>query len=357
MRRRIKRRGFMLRSSAVLGTGCLATRTTQASRAPAVLAKPKHPVVVASANGHPACTKLAMERILAGKPVVDSLVAGVNLVEDDPDDRTVGYGGMPNEEGVVELDAAVMDGASGLSGAVASLRNIKNPSQVALRVLRYTDHALLVGEGALRFAKAHGFTEQDLLTEEARELWLYWRGVRDPKDDWLPRPKSELPEAVRKDIERYFGVTGTINCSGVDKNGNLASVTTTSGLAFKIPGRVGDSALIGAGLFVDAEVGAAGSTGRGEANIVSVGSATVVEGMRYGKHPKDACLLACERIVATTKAKRLLRADGKPDFQVKFYAVDRQGRWGGAALYDGGEIAVHDGGGNRLEPMAALYPK
>ncbi len=355
MRRRLKRRGFLLRSSAVLGTGCLATTTTKASRAPTVLNKPKHPVVVSSANGYPACTQRVMEEILAGKPLTDAVVAGVNLVENDPKDRSVGLGGLPNENGVVELDASVMDGATGLSGAVAALRNIKNPSKVALQVLRYTDHAMLVGEGALRFAKAHGFKEEDLLTDETREIWLYWKSTRDKTDDWLPKPMSEIPEAVRGDMQRYFGVTGTINCDAVDTHGNVAGVTTTSGTAFKVPGRVGDSPLIGAGLFVDGAVGAAGSTGRGEANIVSVGSATVVEGIRYGKHPKDACLMACQRIVDVTKSKRLLRADGKPDFNVKFYAVDTHGRWGGAALYSGGEMAVHDGKGNRKEPLAHLY--
>lgn len=361
MRRSLKRRSFLLRSSAVLGASGLVTCETQASRAPtrapAVIKLPKHPVVVSSANGYPSCTEKAMEELLAGKPVVDAVVAGVNLVENDPDDHSVGYGGLPNEEGVVELDSSVMDGATGLAGAVAAIRNIKNPSKVALNVMRYTDHALLVGEGALRFAKAHGFPEEELLTEEAREIWLYWKSSHSDRDDWLPPPRKDLSPKLQKNLEKYFGITGTINCNGVDTKGNLGGVTTTSGLAFKIPGRVGDSPLIGAGLFVDGEVGAAGSTGRGEANIVTCGSATVVEGMRHGKHPKDACLLACERIAKTTKAKRLLREDGKPNFNVKFYAVDKQGRWGGAAIWEGAEFAVFDGKGNRLAPLAGLYAK
>jgi N4-(beta-N-acetylglucosaminyl)-L-asparaginase len=352
MRRRLKRRSFLLRSSAVLGTGCLA-RTQATAAAPAVHTKPAHPVVVASANGYPACTQRAMEQLLAGRPVVDAVVAGVNLVEDDPKDHSVGYGGLPNERGVVELDASVMDGKTGLAGAVAALRNIKNPSRVALAVMRYTDHALLVGEGALEFARAHGFREENLLTEEAREIWLYWRSTLSDTDDWIEKPDAEVPPNVRE----MFGITGTINCDAVDRDGNLGGVTTTSGLAFKLPGRVGDSPLIGAGLFVDNDVGAAGSTGRGEANIVTAGSHTVVEAMRQGKHPKDACLVACERIVAATRIDRLRRADGRPDFNVKFYAVDRSGRYGGAAIYAGGELAVHDAKGNRLEPLAALFPK
>lgn len=351
--RRLKRRSFLVRSSAVLGTGCLATRSGRAKAptpAPAVVRKLAHPTVVASANGFPRCTETAMTQLLDGKPAVDAVVAGVTLVEDDPEDHSVGLGGLPNEEGVVQLDASVMDGATGLSGAVAALERIKNPAAVALRVMRYTDHCLLVGEGARRFARAHGFVEQELLTEEARKIWLYWKATLSDRDDWLPTDPAELPP----DAKAMFGITGTINCDAVDRHGNLAGVTTTSGLAFKIPGRVGDSPLIGAGLFVDNAVGAAGSTGRGEANIVTVGSATVVEGLRYGKHPTDACLLACQRIVDGTKAERLLRDDGKPDFNVKFYTVDKQGRYGGAAIYGGGKFAVFDGKGNRKEDLAHL---
>ena len=338
----------------MLGTGCLARPSTAVAAPPASAARPKHPVVVASANGFPACTQKAMDEILAGRSVVDAVVAGVNLVEEDPEDHSVGYGGLPNEEGVVELDASVMDGATGLAGAVAALRNIKNPSKVALAVMRYTDHALLVGDGALRFAKAHGFKEEDLLTEDARQIWLYWKSTLSDKDDWLPRPLDEMSPQLRKKLGDYLQITGTINCDAVDTAGNVAGVTTTSGLAFKVPGRVGDSPLIGAGLFVDGDVGAAGSTGRGEANIVTAGSATVVEGMRAGKHPKDACLMACKRIAASTKIPRLLDEKGRPNFNVKFYALDRRGRFGGAAIH-GGEMAVCDAKGNRKEALAALF--
>ena len=351
-RRRLKRRSFLLRSSAVMGTGCLATRPGRATTAVAPR-KPPHPVVVSSANGYPHCTAKVMEAMLSGTPVVDAVVAGVTLVEDDPSDHSVGLGGLPNEEGVVELDASVMDGATGLSGAVAALQTIKNPAQVALKVMRLTDHALLVGEGARRFARAHGFPEQDLLTDEARKIWLYWKSTLSDSDDWLPPDPAELPPRAKE----MFGITGTINCDAVDADGHLAGVTTTSGLAFKIPGRVGDSPLIGAGLFVDDAVGAAGSTGRGEANIVTSGSATVVEGLRQGKHPKDACLMACQRIVDATRVPRLQRADGRPDFNVKFYAVDKGGRFGGAAIWSGGQYAVHDGKGNRLEDLAYLFER
>lgn len=354
MARRFRRRSFVLRSSAVLGSGCLASPNTgSASKAPTGrrASTPAHPVVVASANGFPHCTEAAMKAILDGRSAVDAVVEGVTLVENDPEDHSVGLGGLPNERGEVELDASVMDGKTGLSGAVAALQRIKNPAKVALAVMRYTDHCMLAGKGALEFARAHGFVEEELLTPEAREVWLYWKASLSDKDDWLPKPTKQLPEKIKP----LLGITGTINCDAVDRAGNLAGVTTTSGLAFKIPGRVGDSPLIGAGLFLDNDVGAAGSTGRGEANIVTAASACVVEGMRAGKHPKDACLMACERIARATKAKRLLRADGRPDFNVKFYAVDKSGRHGGAAIYPGGEYAVFDAKGNRKVKLAPLF--
>lgn len=353
-----RRRSFLLQSSAILGTGCLGVRRTEASHAPAdTRTRPSHPVVVASENGYPACTQKAMDELLAGTPVVDAVVAGVNLVEDDPEDHSVGYGGLPNEEGVVELDASVMDGATGLGGAVAALQGIKNPSKVALAVMRYTDHALLVGEGALRFARAHGFREENLLTDDAREIWLHWKGSMSDRDDWFAKPLDAYPERLRAKIVKHVAVTGTINCDAVDRDGNVGGVTTTSGLAFKLPGRVGDSPLMGAGLFVDGDVGAAGSTGRGEANILVAASAVIVETMRGGKHPEDACLAACRRIADRTKAARLLTTDGKPAFDVKFYAVDKRGRWGGAALWSGSKFAVHDAKGNRLEPLAHLFER
>lgn len=310
-------------------------------------------MAVSSANGHGACLERVLEKIMAGEAPVDAAVAGVNIVENDPTDHSVGYGGLPNERGVVELDAAVMDGATGLSGAVASIRDIKNPSRVALAVMRYTDHALLVGEGALEFARAHGFKEEDLLTDEAREIWLYWKSTLSDTDDWLPKDPRLLPE----DAKALFGITGTIHCSAIGPDGTLGAVTTTSGLAFKIPGRVGDSPIVGAGLFLDNAVGSAGSTGRGEANVITAASAVIVEAMRGGKHPKDACLHACQRVVDTTRVKRLLRRDGKPDFNVSYYAVDKSGRWGAAELWSGGQYAVGDHNGSRLEDFAYLFEK
>lgn len=316
------------------------------------------PVVIASANGLPA-TEKAMSLIREGADPLDAVVAGVNIVENDPNDNSVGYGGLPNEDGVVELDASVMHGPTCRAGAVASLRNIMNPSSVALKVLRRTDHVLLVGEGALRFAKAHGFKEADLLTDAAREAWLKWKERLSSDDDWVGPDESEPIGAQSRgawpaDIPFTYG---TINCNALDASGNLAGVTTTSGLSYKIPGRVGDSPIIGAGLFVDNEVGAAGSTGRGEAVLEIAGAHTVVELMRHGKDPVTACLDALKRIADHTRLKRLLRDDGRPNFDVKFYAVARDGRYGGAAIWSGAKFAVHDGTSNRLVEAAWLYKR
>lgn len=244
-----------------------------------------------------------------------------------------------------------MDGPSCLSGAVGALRNIKNPSRVALQVMRRSDHCLLVGKGALEFARAHGFVEEPLLTDKARRIWLAWKSRLNPDDAWRDGKNAFDPD----DLKRWFSITGTINCCGVDAKGNLGGVTTTSGLAFKIPGRVGDSPIVGAGLFVDNNVGAAGSTGRGEANIITCGSAVVVEAMRQGKHPKDACVAAARRIVEMTKAPHLLDDKGRPNFNVNFYAVDKKGRHGGGGIRARGSYAVCDAEGSRLEAMAGVF--
>lgn len=348
----MKRRDF-LKTSVAAGMGLsLYPRLDKVLAQEPSNIKPAHPVVISSANGESA-VKRAMEMIKSGADPLDAVIGGVNIVEDDPDDITVGYGGLPNEDGVVELDASVMHGPTHNAGAVAALRNIKNPSKVAKLVMERTDHVLLVGEGALRFARAHGFTEENLLTEKARKIWLYWKETLSEKDDWFPPPVEELNEEIKK----YFKVGGTINCCAVDANGNLGGVTTTSGLSFKIPGRVGDSPIIGAGLYVDNEVGAAGSTGRGEANLKNLTSFMVVEFMRMGKSPQEACLSACQRIVDHTKLPGLLRKDGKPNFNVKFYAVNKKGEYGSAAIHSGGSFWVADAKGAREEEMAYLFER
>ncbi|MBE0545913.1 MAG: N(4)-(beta-N-acetylglucosaminyl)-L-asparaginase [Verrucomicrobia bacterium] len=314
------------------------------------------PVVIASANGLEAAAT-AMALIKQGKDALDAVIAGVSLVEADPEDNSVGYGGLPNEEGVVELDASVMHGPTGRGGSVAALRNIMHPSQVARVVMERTDHVLLVGEGALRFARAHGFKEENLLTEEARLAWLKWKENLSPNDDWLP-PHDINTKGIGKLLEASRRHYGTINCSAVDLQGNVSGCTTTSGLAFKIPGRVGDSPILGAGLYVDNDVGAAGSTGRGEANLLACSSVNIVEFMRQGKSPEAACLLACERIARQTKMKRLLDDDGRPNFDVKFYAINKRGEFGGASIWSGARFAVNTGEpASRLVDAASLFKR
>lgn len=324
----------------------------------ASLSSQSRPIVIASANGEKAVEK-AMSMIQQGADALDAAIAGVNIVENDPDDDSVGYGGLPNEQGIVELDAAVMHGPTYRAGAVAALRNIKNPSSVARLVMERTDHVLLVGEGALQFAKAHGFKEENLLTDQSREKWLKWKEHLSKEDDWLP-PHTIEDEDIGSFYEREYRSTGTIHVSALDLRGNLSCVTTTSGLAYKIPGRVGDSPIIGAGLYVDNEIGSAGSTGRGEANLLNCSSLLIVEWMKQGKSPEDACLLACKRIVEHNREKRHLDKQGKYKHNVRFYAVNKQGVYGGASIWSdpGGmkpRFLAHDGTSLKMVESAFLY--
>ncbi len=339
------------------------------------------PVVISSANGanvpkrgvEPrgiSCVARAMEILKAGGDTLDAIVAGANLVEDDPDDNSVGYGGLPNEECEVELDASVMHGPSRRAGAVANLHHIKNPASVAKLILERTDHILLVAEGALRFALKHGFKKQDLLTEESRKAWLAWRERLNPQDNWGPSWHKTAPAGGSKTSQTKLSPeevalnqwieeilrnrpTGTINCLAVDANGDISGVTTTSGLAWKIPGRVGDSPLIGCGLYVDNEVGAAGSTGRGEECIYINGAHTVVENMRRGMSPTEAAMDAVKRVAARYgNNKEELGTIG-----INFYAVNKKGEYGAATLWKGSRFAVHDGKEARLVECAYLYER
>ena len=324
--------------------------------------------VISSANGL-AATQKAYELILAGQDPLEAVVEGVAIVEADPQDTSVGYGGLPNEEGVVELDAAVMHGPQHLAGAVAALRNIKHPAQVALQVMKRTDHVLLVGEGALQFARAMGFPEENLLTERARKIWLHWKMNLSDKDDWLAPDAAEVDaetaeffqaHSVRRGLpvtmRRHFvRPTGTIHCSGMNANGDISCTTTTSGLAFKIPGRVGDSPIIGAGLYVDNEIGSCGSTGRGEANLQNLSSFAAVELMRGGMSPRDAGLEICRRIAQHTQCPDLLDDQGRPNFDLKFYLLDKSGGHAGVSLYGPAQFAVTDAQGTRLEDCGFLY--
>jgi N4-(beta-N-acetylglucosaminyl)-L-asparaginase len=311
-----------------------------------VVPKSVKPVVISSANGNEytnggprTAVAEAFERIVKGGDVLDALVAGVNICELDPKDDSVGYGGLPNADGVVQLDASCMHGPQRRAGAVAALEGIRKPSLVAKAVMELTDHHLLVGRDAQEFARQLGFEiEADLNTEHSRKLWLEWKRRIDPQHYKDPRRHAEASLRVSRQMmaegllkeESYYG---TINCNGINAKGELCGVTTTSGLQWKIPGRVGDSPILGAGLYVDGEVGAAGSTGRGEANLFGLSSFLIVDLMRRGTHPKDAALEALRRIKAATVEKRLLRSDGNPGFNVTFYAVNRRGDYAGVSLY------------------------
>ena len=352
----IKRRDF-LKSATLAGAAALVgERMGALGKLNAQTLSPVKPVVISSANGLVATAK-AMEMIQNGSDALDAVIAGVNIVEDDPNDNSVGFGGLPNEDGVVELDSSVMHGPTGRGGAVASIRNIKNPSKVARLVMERTDHVLIVGEGALRFAKAHGFKEENLLTDESRQAWLKWKEDVSSEDDWLP-PHNLESKDVGEGIKSAIRNTGTINCDALDLKGNISGVTTTSGLSWKIPGRVGDSPILGAGLYVDNEVGAAGSTGRGEANLLACSSVMIVEYMRQGKSPQEACLMACKRIVEQTKMKRLLDESGRPKFGVNFYAINKKGEYGGASIWSGARFAVNTGEKkSRIEECAYLYKR
>ncbi len=350
----LSRRDFFQSAAALAAAGSL--RAAMAVEAPVQPATPSRPVVVASANGLRA-TEKAMAMLQNGADTLDAVIAGVNIVEEDPEDTSVGYGGLPNEDGIVELDASVMHGPTCRAGAVASLRNIKTPSKIAQLVMQRTDHVFLAGEGALRFAKAHGFKEEDLLTDKARKIWLEWKERHSEDDDWLPPEKDEKSGGQSSAPKPLPHTYGTINCLAVNAAGDISGVTTTSGLSYKIPGRVGDSPIVGAGLFVDNKVGAAGSTGRGEAVVKICGAHTVVEAMRAGLSPTEACLSALRRIVETTTERRLRDAEGRPNFDVKFYALAKDGRCGGASIWSGATYAVFAEGRNRLEPCPSLYQR
>src|SRR5215510_3806075 len=314
----------------------------------ALAAAPRN-IAISSDNGARACAR-AIEMLAAGQDTLDAVIAGVNINGEDPDDTSVGYGGLPNEDGVVELDACVMHGPTRRAGSVASIRGIKTPSKIAKLVMTESDHVMLAGEGALRFAKAFGFAEENLLTEKSRLAWLVWkRSLRDPKgqNNWTDgldapakaaaRLKELFPSADDAtlawawEMARY-PPTGTINCLALNAKGEMSGVTTTSGLAWKIPGRVGDSPIIGAGLYVDGEIGAAGSTGRGEANLISLASFVIVESMRQGKSPKDAGMAALRRIKSQTIEKRLLNDRGEPNFGINFYIVNVKGEYAGVTM-------------------------
>ena len=376
----INRRAFV-RSTAAAGLavaapGSLGGSTPGSIAAPEVMIRSAvKPLVISDAsgiqfkNGGPECAvERAFRLMTQGKDVLDALIAGVNIPELDPEETGIGYGALPNADGVVQLDASCMHGPKRRAGGVTAIEGVKTPSLVAQAVMDQTDHHLLAGKGAQDFAKALGFTiEPDLNTEKSRNLWLEWRRRMDP-EHWLDPSKRRLREKDKHEKDpgeeqfawlsrRDFGrravdagwsmvrdglipegtFWGTINCNGINSNGDICGVTTTSGLAWKIPGRVGDSPILGAGLYVDNDVGAAGSTGRGEANLYNLCSFLIVESMRRGMHPKDAGMEALKRIRANTVEARLLNARGLPNFNIRFFVLDKKGQHAGVSMYSSGE--------------------
>jgi N4-(beta-N-acetylglucosaminyl)-L-asparaginase len=351
MGRKLNRREFVQTTTAAAAA---AVPGRLFGQAPTMMTpKTVKPVVVASNNGNKfknggaqTCVEKAFQMITGGADVLDALIAGVNIVELDPTDDSVGYGGLPNAAGVVSLDSCCMHGPKKRAGGVAEIEGVRTPSKVAQLVMDETDHHLLVGQGAQDFARSMGFKiEDDLNTENSRAKWLEWKRRTDPLHYLSPKERQRAYHQVAQDMiaegwidpDHYYG---TINCDGVNPKGEICGVTTTSGLAWKIPGRAGDSPILGAGLYVDGEVGAAGSTGRGEANLFNLSSYLIVEEMRRGAHPKDAALTALKRVAKNTIEKRLLNAKGQPNFGLNFYVVNRNGEYAGVSMYDDSTYAV-----------------
>jgi N4-(beta-N-acetylglucosaminyl)-L-asparaginase len=347
---RMYRREF-LKAGFATGVAAATSRTRTASSAPTLLVPTEiKPVVISDLSGirfknggTMSCVEKAFDLMTKGSRVIDAILEGINIVENDPAETGVGYGGTPNAEGVVQLDSCCMDGPTKRAGGVAAIEGVRTPSLVAKAVMEDTDHHLLVGKGAQDFARLLGFPiEDDLNTETTRKLWLEWKRRVDPEHYLDPKKRADASYAaglsmVRDGLISEEHFYGTVNCEAVDSKGEIAGVTSTSGLAFKIPGRTGDSPILGAGLYVDGEIGAAGSTGRGEANLYNLSSYAIVESLRRGMHPKDAGMEALKRVRDNTIEKRLLNSRGLPNFNLRFFVLNKKGEHAGVALYSSEE--------------------
>ena len=323
------RRRFLAASLAATAMGTL---SSAAGAAPAKLLGRVRPRVVSTWDFGVAANQAAWQVIGKGGTVLDAVEAGARVPEADPKNHSVGRAGYPDRDGRLTLDASIMDG-NGDCGAVAAIEHIAHPISVARRVMEKTPHVLLVGDGALQFAIEQGFPKEELLTPESRKAWQDWLKTAN----YEPSANSEVktyeasPSKVRGDAKNH----DTIGMLAIDAQGNLAGACTTSGMAWKLHGRVGDSPIIGAGLYVDNEIGGATSTGVGEEVIRNCGSFLVVELMRQGHSPEDACRAAVERIL-----KR--RPDLAKDTQVGFLALNRHGDVGAWAIQKGFSYAVCD---------------
>lgn len=365
MTRRVNRREFVKR-------GLAATVVAPAvSTVPTMIVPAEvKPVVVSDIssirfkNGGPmSSVEKAFDMITKGEPVIDAVIAGVQIPENDPEESGVGYGGLPNADGVVQLDSCCMDGVTKRAGGVAAIEGVRTPSLVAKAVMESTDHHLLVGEGAQSFARLMGVPiDKDLNTEHSHGMWLEWKRRIDP-GHYLD-PKTRADESYRAGLTMVAdglisedSFWGTTNCDAINSDGEIAGVTTTSGLSFKIPGRTGDSPILGAGLYVDGDVGAAGSTGRGEANLFNLCSFFIVEKLREGLHPKDAGMEALRRVTASTVEKRLLNDRGLPNFNLRFFVLNKKGEYAGVAMYASGETSygMCDENGAQEKPLEGLF--
>ena len=368
----VDRRALLGAGAAVAAFACASANSSRAAPTP----RAGRPVMVGSANAL-AGMQLHYASLQAGRDPLDAAIEVVKVTEADPEDTSVGLGGLPNERGVVQLDAACMHGPTHNSGAVACIEDILHPSEVARLVMERTDHCLLVGEGAYQFARVHGHPHTELLTEKTRRLWLEWKESLSGDDDWLPPPGSGEKKSSRlEERDAHLRRTlawvralerrgcdhawGTIHCSALSAAGEVACTTTTSGLAFKIPGRVGDSPIVGAGLYCDQEAGSAGATGRGEAAILANASFAIVEQLRRGAAPHDAGMEVLQRVLRQTQRQArwqpaLLDAKGQPSFGLHLYVLALDGRFAGVTLKGAGKFAVADPErGPRLEPLTPL---
>ncbi|HEX3926580.1 MAG TPA: isoaspartyl peptidase/L-asparaginase [Gemmatimonadales bacterium] len=342
----ISRRSFLGTAGAVAGASALphAGRGVPAwIGAPAVHTRRLGgPVAVCSSNGLRG-VGLAVSLMTKGSDPLDAGIEGVKIQELDPNDQSVGYGGLPNADGVVQIDASCMHGPTKRAGAVGALEGIRTASEVVRMIMKYTPHVMLVGQDAQRFAVEYGFKIEEMLTPASREAWLHWRANLSKDDNYLDL----------KPNEKVAHTTGTCPMMLLAPNGDMASVVTTSGLAWKVPGRVGDSGIVGAGQYTDNDVGSAGSTGLGEANIMVAGGFQTVDHMRRGLAPKDACLATLKSVMAMTPP-RLIDERGRPRYQLQYYAVNKKGEYGAAAL-TASTFAVCDSKGSRTEDCAVMF--